>query len=200
MAFYIGDAPAQPFVIEPPDTIDLDEFDTVTAVLVDPAGGTETMESLFDEEAGAILVDIDAPLNLEGIYRLRLVLDGDGGVRMLPEIRLVVQDPDSKWHTLDTARAEWADAEHLADPVLYELLEVAKGEVLEFAPALAEDAPVPIRYRKGQLMQARNILNAAGVDPSTGDDGAGSFVIRPFPLDWQVKQTLRPKHGIPVFG
>lgn len=115
------------------------------------------------------------------------------------------------WHDLDSIRDEWPDAEFIEDDTLDELLEVAKLQVTTFAPALADTAtvidgyvvadpdPVPVNYRMAQRVQARNIWNAARVNPE-GTTGEGDFVLRPFPLDWHVKQLLRPKRGIPVIG
>ncbi len=53
---------------------------------------------------------------------------------------------------------------------------------------------IPESYRWAQLQHARNIWNATNVNPSAGYgmDEPGSFMIRPFPLDWAIKQRLRP--------
>lgn len=198
MAFYLDDIPAEPFVIEPPADIDLDAFTGADAELVDPAGTVTTLDASLVGEDIVVEQPAVSAFTVAGVHELRLRLTGDG-TRRLPPVRIVVQDPASEWHTVDSARAAgWADAEHLGDVHLHELLEVARHDVLEYAPTLADGAPVPSHYRLGQLMQARNLLNAASVDPRTGEDGIGSFAIRPFPLDWQIKQTLRPKRGIPV--
>lgn len=206
MAFYIDDVPAEPLVIEPPETIALDEFTAASAVIIAPDAVVTDLTAAIDDVTNSIVVNLPltSVFTVAGVHRLRITLTGAPAVQRLPEVRIVVQNPDAEWHTLDTAREEWPDAGHLGDLTLWELLEVARADCEAFAPSLAlEDGttkPVPISYRKAQVMQARNILNSLGVDPASGDDGAGSFVIRPFPLDWQVKQTLRPKRGIPVIG
>ena len=56
---------------------------------------------------------------------------------------------------------------------------------------------IPTRYALAQLMQAKNMWNAGRVDASGGIGDGGDFVIRPVPLDWHVKQLLRPKRGAP---
>jgi hypothetical protein len=196
-------------VIEPPETINLESFTESEARLFAPDGtASETLSSTPDPGLDAAIVDFPNDVSLftvEGVHRLRIILTGLTGYRQtIPDVPIVVQDLDSQWHTLDTAREEWADAGHLGDRTLWELLEVAKNDVTAFAPSLAladgTSKPVPVHYRKAQIMQARNILNSLGVDPASGDDGDGSFAIRPFPLDWQVKQTLRPKRVPPVVG
>jgi hypothetical protein len=49
-------------------------------------------------------------------------------------------------------------------------------------------------------MQARNQWNAAKVDPANGGLGDESFIVTPHPLDWMIKQILRPATAIPVVG
>lgn len=104
------------------------------------------------------------------------------------------------WHDIESARDQWIDAP-LDDDVLEELLDVSVQQVIAYAPALAEPAEgeeldVPVNYRRAQLQQARNLWNASKVDPS-GGIGGDDFVIRPFPLDWIIRQTLRPRRGVP---
>lgn len=202
MAFYLDDVPAEPLVIEPPETINLAEFSAASAKIIAPDTTVTDLDAEIDDETQTIVVDLpsESVFTVEGVHRLRITLDDAPAfaLQRLPEVRIVVQDPDSQWHTLDTARDEWADATHLGDVTLWELLELARGDVVAFAPALAVDAPVPLRYLKGQIMQARNTWNAARVDPATGGDGDDTFVIRPFPLDWAIKQKLRPQRGTPV--
>ena len=72
--------------------------------------------------------------------------------------------------------------------------------MVTYAPALNDGQYPPLNYRRAQLMQARNLWNAGKVDPSTGDQGEGSFILSPVPLDWTVKQVLRPKQGRKPIG
>ena len=102
------------------------------------------------------------------------------------------------WHTLESIRERWADAPY-EDDILDELLEVAKIQVLAYAPALAEDATIPVNYRMAQQVQARNVWNAA-VQNADGGLGPDGFVIPTRPLDWHVQQLLRPKRGVPAIG
>lgn len=57
----------------------------------------------------------------------------------------------------------------------------------------------PFNWVQAQLMQCRNIWNAAKTDPS-GAIGDNGFEIRPYPMDNFIKQVIRPKRAIPVFG
>ena len=106
------------------------------------------------------------------------------------------------WHDPESARDQWIDAP-LDDDVLDELLEVSMQQVIAYAPnlpepAVGEELDVPASYRRAQLMQARNLWNAAKVDPASGGIGGDeSYVIRPFPLDWMIRQVLRPRKGVP---
>lgn len=105
------------------------------------------------------------------------------------------------WHDLESAREEWEDAP-LSDGVLQALLDISEQQVIAYAPALPvptdPEAPaeIPANYRYYQLMQATNIWNAGRVDAS-GGVGEGEFVARPHPLDWQIKQGLRPRRAVP---
>lgn len=205
MAFYIGDIPADVLVIEPPETITLEEFDTAAAGLIPPDGGTAVPVSAdIDEVTGAVLVDFpdtDSLFTEAGIYRLRILLTSvpNGYRQQLPDLPLVVQDDGAGWHNLDSIRSEWPDAEAIPDWSLHAMLEVAREQCTAFAPALEEDAAVPTRYREAQRIQARNVWTAAKVAPD-GSLGQEDFIVRPFPLDWHVKAILRPKRGIPVIG
>lgn len=97
--------------------------------------------------------------------------------------------------SLEEARSRWVDAP-LDDAHLEELLEAARVAVADFAPDLGEDDSVPAAYRIAQLMQARNIWNSSKTDPG-GSIGDGDFIIRPYPLDKNIRQLLRPKRGLP---
>ena len=79
------------------------------------------------------------------------------------------------------------------DLQLYELLDSAHTAVVEFAPAIEADQAIPANYRKGQLLQAQAVHNASR---ATNADqlGAGDYAVTVFPLDWNVKQLLRPKN------
>lgn len=107
------------------------------------------------------------------------------------------------WHNLESARANWDDAPY-DDDQLTELLEVARTQVVAYAPERKADPivqpdseAVPVTYRLAQLRQAQNIWTAGTVssDGTTGD--GGDFVLRPHPLDWHVKQIIRPKGARP---
>lgn len=107
--------------------------------------------------------------------------------------------PVGEWFDEDTIRDVWIDA-----PDDEETLEMLVGAALvQVQTYIAWDpestADVPANYRQAQLMQTRNLWNAAAVDPS-GGMGGGDFVLRPFPLDWQVKLLLKPKGAVPVIG
>ncbi|WP_036963688.1 hypothetical protein [Promicromonospora kroppenstedtii] len=107
------------------------------------------------------------------------------------------------WITDEQAIGLWADAENLEPDVLQLLLASAYEDCVAFLPELPEgedyeDKPTPNRVL-AQLYQAKSRYNAllAGND---GQIGAGENTITLFPLDWQVKQLLRPKRGRPTFG
>jgi hypothetical protein len=124
----------------------------------------------------------------------------------------------AEWHTVATARDQWADApydEDGGDDTLTQLLSVAKNAVRAYAPTAGDGyvidddgyivpgdpSSVPDNYVVAQLMQARNVWNSSKASPSSGNfDGGDVYALSSFPLDWQVRQLLRPKQGRPVIA
>lgn len=104
---------------------------------------------------------------------------------------------------LDDARDAWVDAPD-DDPTLQRLLTVAAVACYAFAPDRSLWSRMGDGYyesfRTAVLMQTRNVWNASEVDASNGQIGDDTFQARPFPLDWMVKQLLRPKRGKPWVG
>lgn len=165
----------------------------LTAALVAPTGEHVDL-AVTDEEGETVTVTAAAvTLNVAGIW---LVTFTEAGGGTLPALPLVVDDPDTGWHTLHSARrVDWPDAPS-DDATLYELLQSARESCLAYAPPLPAGAPVPPRWRQAQLKVARIIwadLQAGGGDV-IGPDG---ITTRVYPLDLHVKQLLRPKQGRP---
>ena len=115
-----------------------------------------------------------------------------------------------QWHDVLSAREEWVDAPD-DDSILGELLSIAAEQVMAYAPAsLREEfegevgddewpegwSNPPIAFRRAQLMHAKNMWTADRVD-SGGTFGDGEFQVRPHPLDWHVKQLIRPRTAVP---
>lgn len=74
-------------------------------------------------------------------------------------------------------------------------LSAAKEACLAYAPALPEGAAMPDGWRLAQALQARNTYNSSKAAPG-GDFDGGGYGISAFPLDWQVKQLLRPRRAL----
>jgi len=118
-----------------------------------------------------------------------------------PEAEPIPRGTPADWYTIDTIRSVWGTAEDIPDTLLDELLYVARESVLAFAPPLPPEMEAagqcPVEYRMAQLMQTRNLWNAVEVDPG-GVFGDDTYQIAPKPLDWIVKQMLRPRTAVPV--
>lgn len=108
---------------------------------------------------------------------------GDGWITSPDDPRLAVLWPGSEDYE-----------ESLAFP-----LYVAKIQCEKFAPALAVDAVVPENYIAGQIMQARALVRA-GIVGSGDQVGGYGETVAVFPMDWTVKNLLRPRRGRPYFG
>jgi hypothetical protein len=204
VGYFVDDIPAQPLVVDPlrnGEPIDLSLFDEVDASLYDPEGNVIEEEFLAEIVEDTIVVDWPevSPFAFAGIYSLRLVVRGDGAREQLPVVRLVADEFDDGWYNLETAREDWRDAPAY-DATLFTLLWSARGDVRAYAPMLEFGVRPPVHYRQAQLMQARNQWNAAKVDPANGGLGDESFIVTPHPLDWMIKQILRPATNVPVVG
>lgn len=216
--YWTGDLPLSALVLVPTRAdergnaapVDLTLWDACSAQLVTPAGSTVAVDATIDD--GAIAVDLSgsaSPFPVGGLYLLRLTLERSAlpatesapavaaARERLDAVPLVVHADDG-WHTLPSARAEWRDAGAIADRRLWVLLDIARTQVTDYAPALEPDQLPPIAYREAQLMQARNLWNASRVDAAGGSGGDETFALTPFPLDWTIKQLLRPKRARPV--
>lgn len=198
MTYHVGDIPRDDFVIEP--AFDLGGGDTATAILTAPGGEETILTATVDVDDNIVTLEWPATslFSSGGIYELRVTVVSGTKHERLPMLAVIIQDDSTGWHTLDSIRDQWDSAPD-DDMVLYELLEVAKNDVIAYAPKLGEGVKPPLHYRRGQQLHARNGWNAGAVD-TTGVIGDTGFVVRPFPLDWAVKQTLRPKRGVPVVG
>ncbi len=103
------------------------------------------------------------------------------------------------WLTPAEARDRWLDAPS-DEAQLAELLEVAEVACVAYPPK-SDDPEHPgwAALRRAQLTHARNMWNAGIVAPS-GEFGEDTFSISAHPLDWHVKQLLRPARAVPVVG
>lgn len=106
------------------------------------------------------------------------------------------------WHDLESIREDWESGEDIPDTLLTDLLLVARLSIEAFAPPLSAEMiqanQCPVNYRLAHLMQTRNLWNAVTVDSSGGIGEDMGYAYRPMPLDWIVKQVLRPKTSVPV--
>lgn len=180
----------------PPLAITLDDplvaGATVAAALVQRPATTriEIEARLVDTTTVEVSGGSDEQL-VAGVWHIEIAA-ADGRV-LVDDVQVIVEAVDG-WHTIATARIAWRDAP--ADELhLHELLTVAREQCLAFAPA-REGTP-PASWRLAQLMHARNLWNADRTGPG-GDAGIDGFGLTPHPLDWQIKQLLRPRRPKPV--
>lgn len=188
MHFYIYDTPG----VTPLEGLALPfagEFDTAVAELIAPNGLTETLPAVIDGDDSTATLPL---LDQTGTYLVRVsVVEGNTSLA-LPPVRIPVESAGTGWHTIDTARTDWQGGPPTEDHVLFDLLTIAREQVLAFAPARDEADEIPTRYRQAQLMQARNTWNATVKNPRDDTQGFGDFAVPVFPLDWSVKRLIRP--------
>lgn len=111
--------------------------------------------------------------------------------------------PARTWHDETTARATWRDAPASAE--LLELLETSKEQCIQYATDLPPTEYVePVEgisasWRMAHLLQARalQVAKRAGNQDTLGMDG---MTVSVKPMDWHVKQLLRPRRRRPGIG
>jgi hypothetical protein len=103
------------------------------------------------------------------------------------------------WVTPEYVRERWSDAP-LDDDVLNSYIDAAQFACEAFAPVLADGVEVPESYRLAVVAQARSIYRSVSLGNQDGGIGPDGFAIQTFPLDWTVKQFLRPKNPRPVIA
>jgi hypothetical protein len=201
--FWVGDVPAQPLVVVPSrrgEDIDLAPFDDIEVLVYGPLGAPIDTSGFLAQKTtdGQVLIEWpgDMIFTETGVYTLVIALLGDEGQRERADsLTAVVQDDDG-WHTLESARVAWNDAPE-EDTTLWALLESAKAQCIEYAPALT--GRPPINYRQAHLIQSRNLWQSVKSDQG-GNLTADGFTIPVYSLDWIVKGLLRPKRGTPLVG
>lgn len=196
---WIGDVPMSPtradFVDEFGDPVNIQEYASWSAYMLSPTD--EVLGTLSGSEQGDHLLftwPTTTILETAGIHTIVVTFfDADGVERQVEPWPFVVQEIDG-WLTLDRARLDWADAP-LDDVFLYRILQAAKEQCIEYAPALAAGSVVPARYVQAQAMQARALYQSviANQNDTVGVDG---FAVRVFPLDFTIRALLRPKRAI----
>ena len=189
------------YLDEDGDPADLSAATVSNGRLTDPAGLTGPATAGADATAAdTILYTLPGgDFQLAGVWQLSAQLDVAGNLfRTVPAL-FVVEDAGNGWATIADARNGWRDAP-AGDAQLWRLLDVARRQVAEWAPASAfgEDGRPASNLVTAQLTQARNVWNAVKTDPASQGIGDEGFVIRPFPMDWTVKNMIRPPSAKPV--
>lgn len=206
--FRVGDVPLAFSVLSIEDDegniVALDAVTSVDAELVGTDGLPVPLTAAVVDDTIALDWGTESPFTAAGLHTLYVTLHTATGSAQVEPLSVVVEPAQlDGWHTLASARRDWRDAPS-DDGHLHAVLTTAREQCEAYAPALVDDEglplAVPIRYRLAQIMQARNVWNASKTDPASGGIGPDGFVIRPFPMDWTVKNILRPKNAVPVIA
>ena len=117
-------------------------------------------------------------------------------------------------YTVEEAATRWGTGAP-DDDTLAQLLAVSWAQCVAFAPLPAPDPAsrfesvlesdeavetIPVGHREAHFQQARNIWNASKTSPGASEIGPDGFTIAVHPLDWHVKQLLRPRTAVPKVG
>lgn len=188
-SFLAGDSPVADFDYDIPAAADIDNPVVTLEVVGQSIPTTMTAHAVVGSWATLTLPD-------PGMYPIYALVAAEGRTERALIDWLVVCDPEDEWHNVLTARLEWAGAPD-RDGTLARLLDVARDQVDAYAPEV--NGAVPERYRSAQLVQARNTFNASLTNGDQQTD-IGGFVVTVRPLDWAVKQLIRPLTATKAFG
>lgn len=92
----------------------------------------------------------------------------------------------------------WPGADDYGDDLEFPL-RVSAIQCADFAPELPVGADIPDNWAAAQVLQARALVRA-GVVGSGDQLGGYGEAVTVYPMDWQVKNLLRPRRGRPYFG
>jgi hypothetical protein len=133
-SLYPGDIPATPLVLSLPVGIDGTDFD-VASSHVAINGVTVAASELDEAEAIFNWAGVDLNFADAGLYDTKVTLSNGAGASVTVYGEPIVVESVNGWHSLASARAQWADAP-TEDNLLYSLLETARIQCTEYAPAL----------------------------------------------------------------
>lgn len=196
----VGDVPDSPMVVafhdETGNPALTNHFTTLQTNVYNPLGDDYGVLTTVVHDGHEISLTWPTltKFNMAGIFTLRFHFVHDGHDIVTPEpLQFVVEDVDG-WLSLEQARQLWADAP-LDDVFLYTLLQTAKDQCVAYAPVLAPNAQVPLRYTQAQLTQARALYQST-IANQNDNVGLENFTVRVFPLDFTIRAMLRPKRAI----
>lgn len=198
MRYAVGDKPRSGLVIVP--TRD-DEPVDLTGATVSVEVGNVTLAATVDEEGRAIATwPSTSPFTSRGLYPVVLQAEWPEGRESYEMESIVVESLMDGWHSISTMKNEWSN--RLNDVQAYSVLSAARVAIEEYGWTGAGSGVnlPPLRARQAQLLQARNIYNAAIADPANRDAEGNLFITTPFPLDHNIRQILRPRRAVPVVG
>ena len=97
-----------------------------------------------------------------------------------------------------TVDALWRDGRDGNWDAVSLYVDAAEAAVLAYAPRNLDGTPAvgSAALQVAIVMQARNLYNSAKASPSTGEFDGSGFGLTTMPLDWQIKQLLRPQRGM----
>ena len=105
----------------------------------------------------------------------------------------------STWYTPETITNVWREASSMHESELAEMLAVAREECEAFAypEDIADPANIPARVALAHRLHAQAIWNSQKTTGRDDDLTLSGQTVTVYPMDWQVKQHLRPRGAVP---
>ncbi len=91
----------------------------------------------------------------------------------------------------------WPAAINIDEGVEFPLY-CARIQCEAFAPAIPDGQEAPENYVAAQVLQARALVRAGIAGSGDQIGGPGQETVTVYPMDWTVKQLLRPRKGRPI--
>lgn len=105
----------------------------------------------------------------------------------------------STWYTSATIRNVWRESKDMSDQEVVELLAVAREECEAYAypEDIADADNIPARVALAHRLHAQAIWNSQKTQGRDDDSTLSGQTVTVYPMDWQVKQHLRPRRPVP---
>lgn len=105
----------------------------------------------------------------------------------------------ANWYTETSIQNVWRESQAMSSAERTELLAVAREECEAYAYAedIKDPSNIPARVALAHRLHAQAIWNSQKTTGRDDDNTLSGQTVTVYPMDWQVKQHLRPRGAVP---